>query len=72
MVLDGSEKIVIGTSIEIGYPVRITIDNSEGLIKLYENVTPPEDYKGKRYCFDGVKWTFNQDWRNPNLTAVKR
>jgi hypothetical protein len=72
MLIDDDEVVTVGSNVEIGFPVRITVDNSEGLIKLYENVTPPSDYQGKRYCFDGSEWTINYDWRNPNLTAVKR
>jgi hypothetical protein len=73
MLIEDDEIVVVGEKhVEIGFPVRITIDNSEGLIKLYKNVTPPDNYVGKRFCFDGSEWTINYDWRNPNLTAVKR
>lgn len=72
MVLNDDTMVHIGANVEIGVPVRITIDNSEGLIQLYENVAPPADYKGKRFCFDGTTWSVNMDWRNAKLTAVKR
>lgn len=65
--------IKMGEMVEVGEPVRYIIDNKDGLIQLYENVIdPPENYKGKRFCYDGKKWTTNNNWRDPSLTARKR
>jgi hypothetical protein len=32
---------------------------------LHENVTPPEDWQGNRYTFDGTTWEVNPDWVDP-------
>lgn len=32
---------------------------------LYENVTPPEDWVGCKYLFDGTDWTLNPSWVDP-------
>lgn len=72
IVLDDNTPVQVGTFVEIGWPVTLRFDNTDNLIVLHENVTPPENYQGKRFLFDGKEWTYNHDWRNPNLTAVKR
>lgn len=72
MVLKDDTPVKIGDLVEIGNPVKAKIDNIDGLIVLYENVNPPENYLGKRYCFDGEQWSYNFNWRDPKLTAAKR
>ena len=72
MVLKDDTPVKIGAVVEIGDPVRVRIDNNDRLIMLYENVVPPENYLGKRYCFDGEQWSYNFNWRDPKLTAAKR
>ena len=32
---------------------------------MHENVTPPENWTGNRYTFDGTTWTANPDWVDP-------
>tara|TARA_R100001244_G_scaffold50637_1_gene44338 strand:- start:177 stop:482 length:306 start_codon:yes stop_codon:yes gene_type:complete len=32
---------------------------------IYENITPPEDWQGNRYTFDGSSWTEVEGWINP-------
>ena len=32
---------------------------------MHENVTPPEDWQGNRYTYDGTTWTANPDWVDP-------
>ena len=72
IVLDDNTPVQIGDFAEIGWPVTIRFDNADGLITLHEHVNPPANYQGKRFLFDGTNWTYNHDWRNPNLTAAKR
>lgn len=72
MILEDDTPLKIGEFIEIGEPVKIKINNKDGLITLYENVEPPANYTGKRYCFDGTNWSYNYEWRNAKLTAAKR
>lgn len=33
---------------------------------LHENVTPPEDWFGCKYLFDGTTWTLNLNWVDPS------
>lgn len=72
MMLNDDMPVKLGEYIEIGDPVRMKINNLDGLITLHENVTPPNSYQPKRYCFDGENWSYNYDWRNQKLTAAKR
>lgn len=71
-MLNDDTPVSIGEYVEIGIPVHIKINNLDGLIVLYENVSPPGSYQPKRYCFDGKNWSYNYDWRNQNLTAARR
>ena len=32
---------------------------------MHENVTPPDDWIGNKYTFDGTTWTLNPDWTEP-------
>lgn len=32
---------------------------------LYENVTPPADWDGDKYFFDGQTWSLNPDYMDP-------
>lgn len=72
MMLEDNTPLKMGEFVEIGEPVKIKINNTDGSIILYENVVPPENYSGKRFCFDGVNWSYNYEWRNAKLTAAKR
>jgi len=29
---------------------------------MHENVTPPDDWYGNKYTFDGATWTVNPNW----------
>ena len=31
---------------------------------MFENVTPPDDWAGNKYFFDGTTWTVNPNWRD--------
>ena len=71
MVLPDNTPVSIGETVNIGDPIKIKINNQDGSIVMYENVIPPENYKGKRFLFDGTNWSINYDWRNEDLTAAK-
>ena len=32
---------------------------------MHEGVTPPDDWMGNKYTFDGTTWTANPDWVEP-------
>ena len=72
MVLKDDVPVSMGGTIEIYSPPRYLIDNSLGEIELYENVTPPDNYKGNMFCFDGKTWSPNPNWRGEKLLKSKR
>jgi hypothetical protein len=43
----------------------IVCDLNASNATLYENVTPPEDWAGCKYLFDGTNWTLNPSWVDP-------
>lgn len=73
MILPDDVPVVMGETILIGTTGRYQINNKKGDHVLYENIVPPENYKGKRFCFDGKTWTTNNNWRGEKLWAsIKR
>ena len=46
-------------------PNFIISDLNSGNSSIIENVTPPENWSGNRYTFDGSAWTANPDWVDP-------
>lgn len=62
MVLEDNTPVKMGAKIEVGDGARYIIVNDRNNIVLYENVTPPENYKPKKFCFDGEKWSPNYNW----------
>ena len=46
-------------------PNFIIADLNSGNSSMIKNVTPPENWSGNRYTFDGTKWTANPDWVDP-------
>ena len=49
--------------IQIGYPPKLFIsDCSISDTTLIENVTPPSDWAGCKYLFDGDAWTLNPEY----------
>ena len=54
------DKIVIGSP-----ETQIISDCNSANTTVYENVTPPEDWRGWKYFFDGTDWTENTDWTDP-------
>lgn len=56
-----ADRTVVGSPEEL-----IIADCNSGNVTLHENVTPPEDWTGWKYFFDGTTWTQNPDWVDPN------
>ena len=46
-------------------PSFIIGDLNTGNATMHEGVTPPEDWSGNKYTFDGTTWTANPDWVDP-------
>lgn len=64
MVLEDDIPVQMGPVIVIGSTGRYSINNPDGDIVLYENVDPiPENYRGKMFCYNGKRWTPNNNWR---------
>ena len=63
---DDEELNVTATKIEIGAPVKQIVSdyNSTNTI-VHENVTPPDDWTGRKYIFDGTDWSLNEDYGEP-------
>lgn len=73
MVLPDDTPVIMGETLIIGESGRYRISNKDNDHVLYENVTPPDNYMGKRFCFDGISWSTNNNWRGEKLWAtIKR
>lgn len=57
----GADRIVVGNPEEL-----IIADCNSSNVTVYEGVTPPADWSGWKYTFDGSVWTQNPDWVDPN------
>lgn len=66
-LINDAEIVVLNENeIAIGNPVNhIIVDLNVGTVILYEGVSPPEDWTGDKYTFDGTDWTLNPDWVAP-------
>jgi len=67
-VFEDSEMLDIQTDkIVVGDPERMIIgDCNSGNVTLHENVTPPNDWVGGKYFFDGTDWTQNPNYVEPS------
>jgi len=61
---DDTEVINIQNDVTIiGDPVTLIIaDINTENGKVYQNVTPPEDWEGNKYMFDGTTWTISPSY----------
>jgi hypothetical protein len=66
---DDSEIINIQKdSVVIGNPPTLIIgDINIHNGQVYKNVTPPDDWKGNKYLFDGKTWELNPDFPPPKV-----
>ncbi len=53
------------SSANIVTPNFIIGDLNSNNSTMHEGVTPPEDWQGNRYTFDGTTWVANPDWVDP-------
>jgi len=63
MFEDGDAVTVSATNTTT--PNQIIGDMKSDNATLYENVTPPADWVGGRYTFDGTTWTEVVGWTKP-------
>jgi len=68
-VFDDNEALDIhADKIVVGDPERMIIgDCNSGNVTLYDNVTPPSDWTGGKYLFDGASWTANPGYTEPEI-----
>jgi hypothetical protein len=62
MAVSDDTAVKMGDIIEVQAGGRFLIHNEQGDITLYENVVLPENYKPKKFCFDGENWSPNYNW----------
>jgi hypothetical protein len=63
-LLEDAEYVSMSNAeILVGEPLKLIISacNADNSF-LHENVTPPEDWSAKKYCFNGTEWTLNLDY----------
>lgn len=63
-VFEDSVDVIVRTD-RIVTPAFIIGDLNGDNSHVYDNVTPPDDWIGNKYTFDGTTWTANPDWVEP-------
>lgn len=60
-VFEDSDTVTV-TATETTAPDIVIYDMNSGNATLHTNVTPPDDWLGGRYTFDGTIWTQVSGW----------
>jgi len=60
-----SNRLVVGDPAE-----RIIADMNSSNSTVHENVTPPADWFGGKYLFDGTTWTEVDGWVHPTQSEI--
>jgi hypothetical protein len=68
-IFDDSADIV-STDTEITCPDFIVGDMNSTNATVHTGVTPPADWQGGKYLFDGAIWSVNPDWTDPKLSEI--
>jgi hypothetical protein len=58
------------TAESITSPNFIIGDMNSSNATIHTGVTPPEDWKGGKYLFDGTSWTTNENWTDPTEARI--
>ena len=67
---DTDDIYLFDTHVEINNPPTLVIaDLNNQNVAVVENITPPEDWLGWKYLFDGTTWTPNPIWVEPVIVA---
>jgi hypothetical protein len=60
------------SSANITTPDFIIVDMDSTNATIHENVTPPVDWQGGKYTFDGTTWAEVEGWVDPKLAEISR
>jgi len=58
------------TAENITTPNFIIGDMNSSNATIHTGVTPPEDWQGGKYLFDGTSWTSNENWTDPKEARI--
>jgi len=58
------------TAESITTPNFIIGDLNSSNATIHTGVTPPEDWQGGKYLFDGTSWTTNENWTDPKEARI--
>ena len=58
------------TAENITCPEFIIGDMNSSNAAVYTGVTPPGDWQGGKYLFDGTSWTTNENWTDPTEARI--
>ena len=68
-IFDNDKRVIMGeTQIEIGPAEKLELIvacHSKNDCTVHTDVTPPDDWTGNKYCFDGTSWSENSDYEEP-------
>ena len=68
-IFDDSDEIV-STATEITCPDFIIGDMNSTNATVHNGVTPPDDWQGGNYLFDGTSWSLNPEWTDPKEAEI--
>lgn len=63
-IFEDSDTVTV-TATETTAPNIVVFDMNSTNATLHTNVTPPDDWTGGRYTFDGTTWTQVSGWKKP-------
>jgi len=64
------EDVLTATTTNITCPDFIIGDMNSTNATIHTAVTPPDDWQGNKYLFDGSAWTLNPNWTDPKLREI--
>ena len=64
------EHNLVATPENITCPHFIIGDMNSTSATIHTGVTPPDDWRGGNYLFDGDDWALNPDWTDPKLYEI--
>lgn len=66
LLADDEAVVMTEENITVGNPEKFIIgDCNSTNTTLFEGVTAPADWIGCKYEFDGIEWTLNPNWVEP-------